>query len=64
MSSAPMILLQRKKAAAHLWTELYRRRNNLDQMHHWQKIPQKLDPTAAYKIFRAPTPAPTPFNPR
>ena len=49
-----------EKAAAHLWTELHRRRNNLDQMHHWQTIAQKLDPTAAYKMFRDPTPTPAP----
>ena len=47
-----------EKAAAHLWTELHRRRNNTDQMHHWQSIAQKLDPTAAYKMFRDPATTP------
>ena len=49
-----------EKAAAHLWTELHRRRNNIEQMHHWQKIAQKLDPTAAYKLLRDPVPTPAP----
>jgi len=43
-----------EKAAAHLWTELHRRRNNLPEMQRWQSIAQKLDPTAAYKLLRNP----------